>query len=280
MDHLVEYCPAKVNLSLLLTGRRPDGYHLLDSLVVFADIGDTLTIEKTGQTAFHCTGSFAHYIPADLSDNSIGKVHRLLEEYTGRVLPVAFTLHKELPVGAGIGGGSTNAAAALRGLNALYDLGLQHMELLKLALRIGADVPVCLHPKAQRMQGIGEQLTPVSMPSMPAVLVNPGLAVATKDVFQAVQLPMHTPLPDMYWQDPGRHLQLGRNDLLAAALQICPAINTVLNSLLETNAAFHTLSGSGATCVGIYASKAEAIQAAATIAAAYPQWWVRCGNVA
>ena len=246
--------PAKINLSLHVTGRRDDGYHLLDSLVVFADIGDRLWLSDADEMSLSVTGPFAEGVPED-GRNLVWKA----AERAGRMLSIR--LEKNLPHGAGIGGGSSDAAAVLRWAGAG-----------KNALDLGADVPVCLSNTPQRMRGIGEQLEPVAVPECHLVLVNPGVHVPTPAVFRALERRDNagmTPMGDDFigW------LGAQRNDLQEAAISVAPVIAEALATLDDALVA--RMSGSGATCFGLYPDADMAKAAAARIAAAQPGWWVR-----
>ncbi len=257
------FAPAKINLTLHVTGQRADGYHLLDSLVVFADIGDRLGFEAGPRMRITVTGPFAAGVPVD-RQNLIWQAAELAG-WTGHI-----TLVKNLPHGAGIGGGSSDAAAVLRAFGGGAD-----------ALRLGADVPVCLSQSPQRMRGIGEVLEQLtSLPDMEIVLVNPRVAVPTGAVFGGLvskqNLPMPEVLPEFVDTAGFCHWLAGqRNDLEAPARAIAPQIEAALEAL--DGALIARMSGSGATCFGLYAEGAE--QAAQRIAQASPTWWVRAGRV-
>ncbi|WP_055082430.1 4-(cytidine 5'-diphospho)-2-C-methyl-D-erythritol kinase [Jannaschia donghaensis] len=252
--------PAKVNLTLHVTGRRPDGYHTLDSLVAFADFGDGITIAPgDGLTV---TGPFAEGVPID-DGNLIVRALRLAG------VTRAVTLDKRLPHPAGIGGGSSDAATVLRLIGATLPI--------ETVLSLGADVPVCLHPRAARMRGIGEVVERIDIPPLSAVLVNPGLAVPTSDVFRALLTPNNAPMADLpRWQDAGDMigwLATMRNDLEQAAIAVAPGVSDVLTAIDGTGAGLTRMSGSGATCFGLYADGAVANRAAAALAQS--GWWVR-----
>jgi 4-diphosphocytidyl-2-C-methyl-D-erythritol kinase len=185
MSGLVEEGRAKVNLTLRVVGRRVDGYHDLESVVAFADCADRLTLTPGPELSLQATGPLASAC-GETSDNLVLKAARLLGERIPNLKTGSFTLEKVLPVAAGIGGGSADAAAALRLLARLNDLELDDGRLLEVALATGADVPVCVASKACDMTGVGETLVPLSPPKMPCVLVNPCVPVATKDVFEAL----------------------------------------------------------------------------------------------
>lgn len=257
------FAPAKVNLSLHVTGQRDDGYHLLDSLVVFADIGDRLSFTEATQMSIDVTGPFAKGVPTD-ARNLIWQAAEIAG-WCGHI-----HLVKNLPHGAGIGSGSSDAAALLRCFGGAKE-----------AARLGADVPVCLSPMPQRMSGIGDVLEPLRrLPPLEIVLVNPGVIVPTASVFGILEKkdnpPMPAQLPEVYGADDFcQWLSAQRNDLQQAALQIAPQIDTALAAL--DTALVARMSGSGATCFGLYHQGAK--QAAAQIRAAYPDWWVAAGKL-
>ena len=261
MPPIVEPAPAKVNLALHVTGRRADGYHLLDSLVVFAGIGDRIVM-RPGPLSLRIDGPFA----ADLSagDNLCLRAARMAGAEADMVLT------KALPVASGIGGGSADAAAVLRGLARMGHPLPENPE------KLGADVPVCLGSGPARMQGAGEIVTPLpALPAIPMVLVNPGIALSTPQVFAAMDRRDHPGLPDIPCftglADLVGWLARTRNDLEPAALSIAPAIGRVLDGLRATNAASARMSGSGATCFGLYGTPDQAWLAAAALQR--HGWW-------
>jgi len=281
---LTEFAPAKVNLTLHVLGRRADGYHEIDSLVAFADIGDRLTFrpgERVGLAVSGPTGSAA----GASEDNLVLKAaHALAARVEGLRLG-QFLLDKQLPVAAGLGGGSSDAAAALRLLARANGLSLQDARLHDAARAAGADVPVCLDPTARLMRGIGEILSdPVHLPEIAAVLVNPGVAVPTKDVFAALSAPALTgpPEPDEFIAIDADAASLlptlagRRNDLQIPAIRIQPVIADVLRALARSaNCLLARMSGSGATCFGLFGSQGTAEEAAQRMQAAHSTWWVR-----
>ena len=251
---------AKVNLALHVTGRRADGYHLLDSAVAFGRPADVLTVtEGDGLTV---TGPFAAGVPTD--DSNL--IRRALSLAGTRR---AVTLDKRLPHPAGLGGGSSDAACVLRLVDA--DLPVEAL------LTLGADVPVCVFGQAARMRGIGEQVMPLDLPPIPAVLVNPGLPVPTRAVFAALATPdnppMDTPDVGMDLASALDWLARQRNDLEAPAISAAPDIATVLAAIGETGALVRRMSGSGATCFGLYPDRATAGAAARRLTR--PGWWVQ-----
>ena len=283
---LVENAPAKVNLTLRVLGRRPDGYHELESLVAFADIGDTLHLTPGDRLSLTVRGPNAVHAGPD-ADNLVLKAAAALAASIVGVRLGSFELDKMLPVAAGLGGGSADAAAALRLLARANELRLDDTRLYEAACATGADVPVCLEPRPRVMRGIGEILSaPLELPPLPAVLVNPGVAVATKDVF-ARWSPAATPAPLFDWTAVGelanrdqilRLLAYQPNDLEAPAIAVAPAIAETLTALRALSGCrLARMSGSGATCFALFSAAAEAILAAQTLSARHPQWWVRAG---
>ena len=317
------FAPAKINLTLHVTGQRADGYHLLDSLVVFAAIGDRLTLSAAEQLSLAVTGPERRGVPND---------HRNLvwKALAAAGVSADVTLEKNLPNAAGIGGGSSDAAAALRAAAHLKHSTLSlgglapnispaQQALLRRAVppprggaiapplgtalseqlwddsglkldaskgpqawpdasQLGADVPVCLNPIPQRMQGIGEKLSPISnLPPLWLVLVNPRVPVATPLVFQNLTERHNAPMPSDLptWQEAktlATWLGQMRNDLQAPAIQSVPIIGTVLDAL--SGALIARMSGSGATCFGLFESAAAAAKTASSIRKAEPEWWV------
>ena len=291
MPALIEEGRAKVNLSLRVVGRRADGYHDLESVVAFADCADRLTLEPGGELKLVTTGPLAAAC-GDTADNLVLKAARLLAEAVPDLKLGAFALDKVLPVAAGIGGGSADAAAALRLLARLNNLSLDDPRLQKVALATGADVPVCLVSRACDMTGVGEQLLPLALPSMPCVMVNPRVPVATKDVFQELGLrngQLLVGVTDVIrapaWPEEGGSiadwvgvLERVPNDLEAPALRIQPVIGKVLEALRDSpGAKLARMSGSGATCFAIYGAANEAHAAAEQIRRDHPGWWVHAG---
>lgn len=260
------FAPAKINLTLHVTGQRANGYHLLESLVVFAGVGDRIVVTEAAEATLTVTGPMAKGVPIDTSNLVLQSADLL--GVTAKI-----TLEKHLPTAAGVGGGSSDAAATLR---ALHDLTGQSLP-VDMGLSLGADVPVCLEARAALMAGIGEQVTPVpSLPALPAVLVNPRVGVSTQDVFRALTTksnpPMET-LPTMQdVQGVCDWLARQRNDLEGPARQAQPVIDDVLEAL--DAALLARMSGSGATCFGIYPDTMVASHAAEVIRKNHPEWWV------
>jgi 4-diphosphocytidyl-2-C-methyl-D-erythritol kinase len=288
---LIEEGRAKVNLTLRVVGRRVDGYHELESVVAFADCADRLSLAPGAALDLTMSGPLAQACGVT-SDNLVLKAAHLLGERVPGLKIGSFTLDKVLPVAAGIGGGSADAAAALRLLAQLNGLALDDRRLLDVALETGADVPVCLTSRACDMTGVGETLLPLSLPIMPCVLVNPRVPVATRDVFAALGL-RHGELlvgaADVIqataWPEQGASVEdwvevlaASSNDLEAPATRIQPAIGEVIAALSAANGAWLArMSGSGATCFAIFENTAEAQRAAQKIQLDHPQWWVHAG---
>jgi 4-diphosphocytidyl-2-C-methyl-D-erythritol kinase len=266
--------PAKVNLALHVTGRRPDGYHLIDSLVVFAPAAaDRITVESAKDLSLAVTGPFAAAVPAG-PDNLVLRAARLLGPGRG----ARITLDKRLPVAAGLGGGSSDAAAAVRALSRLW--GLPTPPAAALAA-LGADVPVCLTaPLPARMTGIGEAVTPLpGLCRVHLVLANPGVALATASVFAALERRDGAPLPPVpAFSDAAQvaaWAAAARNDLEAPARRLAPVIGEVLAALAALpGCLLARMSGSGATCFGLFPDAPARDRAAALLAARRPEWWV------
>lgn len=264
------FAPAKVNLTLHVTGRRDDGYHLLDSLVAFADVGDRLSVSLTDTPQLEVTGPMAAGVPADGGNLALRAVRLMGAD-------VHVTLDKRLPAAAGLGGGSSDAAACIRAVAALTGQPLPDAQA---AASLGADVPVCLIARAARMRGIGEDVAPLAaFPFLNAILVNPGVAVPTGTVFgrmtQTSNPQMSARLPD--WPDAAAliaWLAAQRNDLQEPAIALQPVIGDVLETIAtQPGCGLARMSGSGATCFGLFGTQTQAQQAARALAR--PGWWVR-----
>ena len=268
---------AKVNLYLHITGRRPDGYHLLDSLVAFADIGDEVVIAPSAQLTLEVDGPFAAALEGD--DNLMLSAVRALAATADRSPAAALRLTKRLPVAAGLGGGSADAAAVLRGLNALWELGLSVDELREVGGTLGADVPVCLESRTVFMAGIGDEIAPTPpLPALPALLVNPGVALSTADVFAARR--QADAAPQRFDAAPADVRALvgllaeRSNGLEAAARALAPAIGVVLDRLSALpGVLLARMSGSGASCFAVFDDMATAREAGAMLRRQEPRWW-------
>ena len=281
---LVEDAPAKVNLTLRVRGRRSDGYHEIESLVAFAGVGDTVSFSPGGELTLAVHGPSAKDA-GETADNLVLKAARALSERVPTVGWGAFELDKRLPVAAGLGGGSADAAAALRLLAKAYSLAPDDPLLYAAARATGADVPVCIDPRPRLMRGIGEILSsPLKLPALQGVLVNPGVAVPTKAVFAGwkpaavPEMPADlTVLTAMAKRDQLMRFLLNQaNDLEAPAIALAPAIADVLAALRsQPRCELARMSGSGSTCFAVFFSAIDAITAAEKLHAAHPDWWVR-----
>lgn len=268
--------PAKINLFLHVTGKRPDGYHLLQSLMVFAETADILEFSSHDGFLLETVGPFAPAIAAP-EGNLVWKAASLLAREYKVPLKAKIILHKNIPVAAGLGGGSSDAAAALIGISRLWGLPEDMPRLQKIAPDLGADVPACLVRRPVFAEGIGEKLQEVTgLPPLHFVLANPGTPSPTAAVFRYFRPPFSAPV-----ELPGdknewmTFLKDCRNDLTAAATKTCPEIAGVLQALADTSGClFSRLSGSGATCFGIYDTAEKAQTAAALLKKNRPQWWV------
>lgn len=273
---------AKVNLNLHVVAQRQDGYHELDSLVAFAGLGDSITVEPADELSLTIDGPYAATLGDQAESNLVLRAARALADHAGREPAARISLDKQLPVAAGLGGGSADAAATLLALRELWGLSVTPDDLAALALTLGADIPICLYAGAAYISGIGERIGPAPhLPSAWLVLASPGEALSTAAVFR--RLAGATSHPAHRWDRPprdavelARRLSLDGNDLESPARALYPAIGAVLSALADTRECLLArMSGSGATCFGLYASMATAKAAAARIAAAHPGWWVR-----
>jgi 4-diphosphocytidyl-2-C-methyl-D-erythritol kinase len=270
---------AKVNLYLHVTGRRADGYHLLDSLIVFADTGDEIALAPADRLSLAIDGPFAAGLQAG-PDNLVLRAATALRDLTGARAGAAIRLTKNLPIASGIGGGSADAAATLAGLCGLWNVAPGRAALLGLAAKLGADVPVCLDGMPSFVGGIGEELAPArGVPPAWLLLANPGVATPTPAVFRARQGAFSKAAR---WSEPPRdfaefavRLRGCGNDLTEAAISVTPAIRDVLVALAALpGCVVARLSGSGATCFGLFADEAGARAGEAALRAARSGWWV------
>lgn len=278
---ITRFAPAKLNLYLHVTGRRADGYHELDSLVVFLDVGDRISAQPAAALRLRVSGPGAAALTAE-ADNLVLRAARALASGLGRDAAADILLEKELPVAAGLGGGSSDAAATLRVLTELWGSDPGAPALAAVALGLGADVPACLHARPLRMRGIGEVLEDIPrLPGLSILLVNPGFPVATRDVFAARRGGFSSPaaLPASF--EGFEHLLAvlaadTRNDLEAPAVAVEARIASVLAGLGKLpGARLVRMSGSGATCFALFADHGEADRAAMELRAQQPSWWVR-----
>ncbi|MCF6200039.1 MAG: 4-(cytidine 5'-diphospho)-2-C-methyl-D-erythritol kinase [Hyphomicrobiaceae bacterium] len=288
---------AKINLSLCIAGKRSDGYHELSGLVAFADFGDRLSFEpfgtgeppaETPDVQFELAGPFAAELATAsqcADDNLVLTALHLYEQHTDFSLSGRLCLTKNLPIASGIGGGSSDAATALNLLQEMNDDPLAPQTLRQIALQLGADVPMCLMPAAQWVSSIGETCQPVpDFPALACVLVNPHVNVPTGAIFNQLNAPVlsadnKTKMPDLTSFTNAKSvldwLTTQRNDLQAPAIATAPIIADVLKAISQDkNCVLARMSGSGATCFGLYGNEAEAGEAARRMAAGYPEWWV------
>jgi 4-diphosphocytidyl-2-C-methyl-D-erythritol kinase len=278
-----ECAQAKVNLFLHVTGKREDGYHLLDSMAVFGGIADQILFVPARTFTLSITGPFAGSLTAE-PDNLVMRAARMLAAESGIQPTGALTLDKHIPVASGVGGGSADAAAALRLLCRVWRLDPTDASLGRIATALGADVPVCLRNRPMRMRGVGERLTPApALPKCGLVLVNPGVPLATAAVFRA-RAGSYSPeamLPDGWDNAQAMAVTLSRltNDLQAPAIGLVPAIRNVLGAIAGTTGCLLArMSGSGATCFGLFGDAREAEAAAGGLAR--PDWWSWGGALA
>ncbi len=275
---LVEKASAKINLTLRVIGRRADGYHELESLVVFAGIADTLTLQ-TSQDGLEIIGPFAGKT-GSTADNLVFKAVAAVRARIAEVKAGRFVLEKNVPVAAGLGGGSADAAAALRLLAHANGLALDDPRLFFAARAVGADVPVCLDPRPRIMRGIGELLSaPLDLPVLPAVLVNPGVPLATRDVFgKFTRGERRTDIAGVPHEIDKliEFLERHGNDLTSAATACEPVIAEVLAALRGLpGVKLARMSGSGPTCFALFGSLSEATAAAQQLMSEHENWWVR-----
>lgn len=284
MPPLSDRAPAKVNLTLHVLGRRAgDGYHVLESLVAFAGTADRLTLHPGEALGLTVTGPTAGPAGPE-ADNLVLKAARDLATRIPGLRLGAFHLVKRLPVAAGIGGGSSDAAAALRMLAKLNNLPINDAAVVAAARATGADVPVCLDPRGRMMRGAGEDVSPaLGIPAIPAVLINPGVPVPTAPVFKALGLTVGETLPGAAHPQIAAQVDANalmsalvpaRNDLEGPALTVAPVIGETLSALRAQGCDLARMSGSGATVFGLFANRQKAVAAARRLRAAHPNWWI------
>lgn len=270
--------PAKLNLALHVVGRREDGYHLIESLAVFTRHGDRLTIEASRQDRFAVTGPFAEKLAGE-TDNLVTRARDLLRRlHPERTRPpVAITLEKNLPVASGLGGGSSDAAAAIVGLCRHW--GIETLPQASQTVGLGADIPMCIQGVPLIARGIGEETEPLpALPRMGVVLANPMAGVSTPAVYGALARKQNPPLPTLPapldFSTLCDWLHTTRNDLQAPAMALEPEIGRALAALEATDPGFARMSGSGATCFALFETPSQAERAARTLEAARPGWFV------
>lgn len=275
-----ELARAKINLDLHVLGRRPDGYHEVDSLIAFTAFGDTVDITAASQLTVSLAGPFAEGVPVD-DDNLVLRAARAFQALTGSRQGAALVVTKNIPVAAGLGGGSADAGATLRGLCRLWQVAPPVQDLLALATSLGADVPACVGSRPVRGTGTGTALVPLALPAgVGVVLVNPRVPLPTAVVFRA----LHPPFGAAPSELPARldrdmliaALAMRRNDLETPAISVCPVIANVLAALRSLpSCRLARMSGSGASCFGLFADGPSAAAAAARLTASHPAWWVQ-----
>lgn len=281
------HAPAKLNLFLHVGDQRADGYHALQSLVAFAEVGDVLEIAPASELSLSITGPFAAQIPRGGGNLVLKAARALSEEFSPTQLGASIALEKNLPVAAGLGGGSADAAATLRALNRLWALGRSEDQLIELAQTLGSDVPACVLSRPCWMEGRGERVWPTStLPPLDLILVNPGILLATDSVFATLNARTGTSA----MEPPGRieklwdlvaYLEDSGNDLEAPATHLQPDIDHVLEALHhEPGCVFAQMSGSGATCFGLFNDREYAEGGAGRIAQDHPHWWVNATRIA
>ena len=283
---LIMEAPAKINLALHITGQREDGYHSLDSLVVFGGASDRLIFKPSDRLHLSVTGPFAEGLRQE-PDNLMVRAARLLADELRLDAEAELTLEKYLPISAGIGGGSADAASTLLGLLRLWERTIKDDKLRTIALKLGADVPMCLEGSCLRAAGIGDELSPG--PRLPndlgLVLINPHVPISTPDVFKKLKHKVNEPLgpiPSAFLTAAALAdwLSNQRNDLQMAAIEQAPVIDMVLQALGDDgDCLFARMSGSGATCFGLFATVKHAEYAARRLTFSHPNWWVSYGGV-
>ncbi len=277
-----EKARAKVNLTLHIKGKRADGYHELESLVVFADVCDELAFTPSSKDSLSLEGPFARLVDGE---NLVLKAKRAVASWLGISISGHFRLKKNIPVAAGLGGGSSDAAAAIRALLKVYSDASDARPFIERSAAIGADVPVCLQNSAAWMCGLGERVTPVSnLKPLPAIMVNPRVKLSTAPVFKTLNAkplqPGEAGPPPAFpgWSTPeeaASYLKEGRNDLEAPAIALEPAVERVLDTLRRLDGfLLARLSGSGPTCFGLFSSQEAAVKAAGDIERTHPGWWI------
>jgi 4-diphosphocytidyl-2-C-methyl-D-erythritol kinase len=275
--------PAKLNLYLHVTGRRDDGWHLLDSLVAFVSVGDTVAVAPAERQSLTIEGPFAAQLAGDPRDNLVWRAASLLAERLGRRADVAICLTKNLPVASGVGGGSSDAAACLDALAALWRCDDRALP-TAVAVALGSDVPACLLARPAWLGGIGETVDDAGpLPECGVLLVNPRIALPTPSVYRAFAGPFtpaaRFPIPEDA-ADFADMLALRRNDLTAAATTLVPAIGMVLDELARLDdSLLARMSGSGATCFALFATPDQARRARLQLEQARPDWWAEAGRL-
>ena len=279
---------AKINLNLSVLGKRADGYHALDSLVTFAVLGDELSVSSSDELTLTYEGAFASDLQDSFvheSDDLVLKAATALQQESGTSMSAALQLTKSVPLGAGLGGGSADAAACLRLLNSFWKLDWSMEALMTLGANIGSDIPACLMNAPCRMTGRGEHVTKIDMlPILFCVLVNPGVHLSTAEIFRKLNTSKidadtrNTPkeeLPDLTtYEALYNYLQNTGNDLLSPAMEIAPSIGLVLDAISNTGADISAMTGSGSTCFGLFKDEVSAHHAKEQLKELFPDYWV------
>lgn len=280
MPQILKHAPAKINLFLHITGRRKDGYHLLESLVVFVEYGDEIRVQDADELSLEITGEFAGELSAFPKENNlVWKAAVALQQASGINYSAKITLTKNLPIASGIGGGSADAAATIQALRELWNLDIPEKDLLEIALKLGSDVPVCLKGKPAIMRGIGDDVTEIELPDKPYMaLVNPSIPLSTAEVFKDFARyynPSHSAKPlDKADIDRAINGEYYVNDLEKAATARLPVISSIISSLKNTDGCkLVGMSGSGATCFALYNEKEMADKAAGELKKLYENAW-------
>ncbi len=280
---VTEDAPAKINLALHVTGQRDDGYHLLDMLVTFTAHGDRLSFTSADSDEFTLGGRFGGLLGDAPGSNLVLKARDLLRQAVlaqgGHAPAVSIHLEKNLPIASGIGGGSADAAAALRGLQRFWNVRVPADQLAALALQLGADVPMCLESRPLIARGIGEEIERVALPRLYLVLANPLKAVSTPEIFRLLTEKNNRPL-DLAAGDGMAAIAANRNDLEPPARSLTPEIAEISALLAESGAPLVRMSGSGATCFGIFPSLAAAEAAEQRLHRLRPDWYFQATETA
>ncbi|MCK5042080.1 MAG: 4-(cytidine 5'-diphospho)-2-C-methyl-D-erythritol kinase [Sphingomonadales bacterium] len=281
---LCALAPAKVNLFLHVTGRRDDGFHELESVFAFTKFGDEVRVRKAGALSLEITGPFAASLSDDAADNNLViKAAKALQKHAGCAKGAEIVLEKSMPIAAGIGGGSSDAAATLRALIRLWDVKITDAALHQLALGLGADVPACINPHTSFVSGIGENVRPVRLAqNFGCVLVNSGQALSTPQVFaeyKNLSQGFSAPLPDVSGKVDIDYLLKCKNDLTAPACALYPNLNEIMQMLSGIGKVLLVrMSGSGATCLALTGTLGEAQRVATTLKKHHPQWWCKASE--
>lgn len=286
MKAVRQFAPAKINLTLHVTGRREDGFHLIESFVVFADVGDEVEVRSHEGYDIDVSGPFAHLLEHEENNIALDAAISFVKGFRDCLPGVHIDLVKNLPIAAGMGGGSSDAAAVIRALAYLVDINVSRTAAGQLAIGLGADVTVCLDPQASFMSGVGNLVTTLpALPDVYAILVNPNIKMLTGAVFAALAVPGAIRRDEVGLKpehafsdavDLTNFVRSCRNDLEPPALRMCPEIIEVQDALLaQGGCLLARMTGSGATCFGLFADKTQAKRGAEAIMEKAPNWWVK-----